>query len=83
MLETHWELRNKLLFGKKKEVLPTIYTEELCQYCGDKVKRTFYDGDYVYKTLLSCNKCSGTTMIVAVYGEYPPTKQKKMFQQDS
>jgi hypothetical protein len=67
---------------KKKEVAPTIYTEETCENCGEKNRRSFEDGDYIYKNSSSvsiCKKCSSTntTMITAIYGEYPPEKQKK------
>ena len=69
---------------KKKEVAPTIYTEETCKNCGEKNRRSFEDGDYIYKNSSSssgsiCKKCSSTntTMITAIYGEYPPEKQKK------
>jgi hypothetical protein len=68
---------------KKKEVAPTIYTEETCKNCGEKKRRNFEDGDYIYKSSSSngsvCKRCSSTntTMITAIYGEYPPEKQKK------
>lgn len=66
------------LFGKKKEITPKIYTEETCTACGDKVRRPFEDGDYVFlsKHGSSCKHCgsSSTLMISAIYGEYPPEK---------
>jgi hypothetical protein len=66
------------LFGKKKEVQPTIYTEETCSSCGEKVRRPFEGCDYVFcsGSSPSCKKCgaSSTMMISAIYGEYPPEK---------
>lgn len=67
-----------LFFGKKKkEETPTLYTEEACQSCGEKNKRAFEDSDYIYKSSSRCNKCSGIAMITAIYGEYPPQKEKQ------
>jgi hypothetical protein len=67
-----------LFFGKKKkEETPILYTEEACQSCGEKNKRAFEDSDYIYKSSSRCNKCSGIAMITAIYGEYPPEKEKQ------
>jgi hypothetical protein len=62
---------------KKKEETPVIYTVEKCQSCGQKKRRRFQDNDYVYKGGLNCKNCSGSVMITAIYGEYPPEKQQK------
>jgi hypothetical protein len=62
---------------KKKQISPTVYTEEICQRCGEKNKRKFEDGDYIYKFGSNCKECSNITMISAVYGEYPAEKQKQ------
>lgn len=67
-------LLNSLFGSGKKEVKPTIYTEQTCNSCGDVVKRPFEDGDHVFKPGLACGKCSATTLITAVYGQYPPEK---------
>ncbi len=65
-----------MLFGKKKEVKPEIYSEETCQSCGEKTRRRFEEGDYVYKRTTQCNKCSSSERLVtAVYGEYPGEKR--------
>jgi hypothetical protein len=64
-----------MIFGKKKEVPPTIYTEQVCSRCGEKERRPFEQGDYVFRQGTRCKKCdSSDTMISAVYGEYPPEK---------
>jgi hypothetical protein len=64
-----------MLFGRKKEVKPEIYSEETCQSCGEKSRRPFRDGDYVYRRAEQCKKClSSNTLITAVYGEYPEEK---------
>jgi hypothetical protein len=61
-----------VLFGKKKEVKPDIYSEDTCQSCGEKMRRRFEEGDYVFKAGKQCKKCSSSdTMVTAVYGEYP------------
>jgi hypothetical protein len=64
-----------ILFGKKKEVTPEIYSEDTCQSCGEKTRRRFEEGDYVYKTGAQCKNClSSDTLVTAVYGEYPEEK---------
>lgn len=64
-----------MFFGKKKEPAPTLYTEQACNSCGDKERRPFEPGDYVFKEGVRCKKCNSiSTMISAVYGEYPPGK---------
>lgn len=64
-----------MIFGKKEPPLPTIYTEETCDSCKDKLRRPFEQGDYVFAAGASCKKCHSQTMISAVYGEYPPEKR--------
>jgi hypothetical protein len=62
-----------LFFKKKKEIRPEIFTEEVCQACGEKSRRRFEDGDYVFKPASACKNCSSSnTIIGAIYGEYPP-----------
>lgn len=64
------------LFGKKKEVKPEIYSEDTCQSCGEKIRRSFKDGDYIYGHGEQCKKCSASnTLVTAVYGEYPEEKR--------
>lgn len=66
-----------MFFRKKKEVKPEIFTEESCQACGEKSRRKFEDGDYVFKPATACKNCSSpNTIISAVYGEYPPETHK-------
>jgi len=61
-----------MLFGKKKQIWPEVYAEDSCKSCGEKTKRKFEDGDYVFSTGAKCKKCSSSnTLITAIYGEYP------------
>jgi len=64
-----------VLFSKKKEEPPVVYTEESCKVCGEITKRQFAEGDFILKlTENTCPKCSSQKVIVSgVYGEYPPT----------
>ena len=60
-----------MLFGKKKEITPEIYSEDTCQSAA-KTKRHYEEGDYVYGSGLQCKKCmSSKTVVTAIYGEYP------------
>jgi DNA-directed RNA polymerase subunit RPC12/RpoP len=64
------------LFRKKKDTSPTVYTEESCSSCGEKVKRLFQESDYIYKEAVMCKKCSASTLITAIYGEYPRERKE-------
>jgi ribosomal protein L37AE/L43A len=60
-----------MLFRKKKEITPEIYSEDFCQSCSEKTKRRYEEGDYVYGSGLQCKKCmSSNTIVTAIYGEY-------------
>lgn len=63
-----------MIFGKKEPPTPAIYTEETCNSCGEKSRRPFEVGDCVFGSGSSCKKCHSSTMVTAVYGEYPPEK---------
>ncbi len=61
-----------MLFGKKKEITPEIYSEDFCQSCSEKTKRRYEEGDYIYGSGLQCKKCmSFNTVVTAIYDEYP------------
>lgn len=64
-----------MIFGKKAPPMPTIYTEETCNSCGDKSRRPFEQGDNVFGSGSSCKKCHSSTLVTAVYGEYPAEKR--------
>ncbi|HZC88847.1 MAG TPA: hypothetical protein VE199_04440 [Nitrososphaera sp.] len=67
-----------MLFGKKKEVTPEIYAEDTCKLCGQKTKRRFEAGDYVFGTGMQCKKCSSSdTLVTSIYGEYPSSENDK------
>ena len=53
----------------------------MCPRCGNKDKRNFDEGDYIYKIGSNCKKCSEVTMISAIYGEYPMEKKQKQSQE--
>lgn len=66
-----------MLFGKKKEVTPEIYSEDFCQSCGEKTKRGYEGEDYVYGSGLQCKKCmSSNTVVTAIYGEYSKEEEE-------
>jgi hypothetical protein len=61
-----------MIFGKKKEIIPEIYSEDICQSCSEKTTRRFEEGDHVYGAGMQCKKCTSTnTVVTAIYGEYP------------
>jgi ribosomal protein L37AE/L43A len=66
-----------MLFSKKKEIKPEIYSEDTCQSCGQKARRRFEEGDYVYRSGVQCKKCSSSnTLVTAIYGEYPEENKR-------
>ena len=61
-----------MIFGKKKEIIPEIYSEDTCQSFSEKTKRHFEEEDHVYGAGMQCKKCMSTnTVVTAIYGEYP------------
>lgn len=65
-----------IFFSKKPEPQPVPYTEQTCGGCGEKERRPFEQGDHVYKGGTRCTKCNSTsTLMTAIYGEYPPEKK--------
>jgi hypothetical protein len=66
-----------MLFGKKKEVTPEIYSEDFCQSCGEKTKRRYEEEDYVYGSGLQCKKCMSNTVVTAIYGEYSEEEEAR------
>lgn len=63
-----------MFFSKKPEPKPTMYTEKTCSGCGDRQRRPFEQGDYVFMAGARCEKCNAATLITAIYGEYPAEK---------
>jgi hypothetical protein len=69
-----------ILFGKKKEAPPVVYSEITCNSCGEKSRRPFEEGDYVFRKSdnLACEKCGSLSGIVSsIYGEYAEEDKKK------
>jgi hypothetical protein len=66
-----------MLFAKKKEITPEIYSEDTCLSCSEITRRRNEEGDYVYGAGLQCKKCmSSNTIVTAIYGEYPEEEDK-------
>jgi hypothetical protein len=57
------------LFKKKEEVLDP-YTVEQCDSCNNTSRRTFKEGDYVFKMGEKCTSCENGQMIISkIFGE--------------
>ena len=52
------------LFKKKEEVLDP-YTVEQCNSCNNTSKRTFKEGDYVFKMAEKCTSCGNGQMVIS------------------
>ena len=60
--------RNKMTL-LRKAVPPTIITITECKICGLKSLRNFVKGDFVFKSLDECKKCSEPMLITGKYAE--------------
>ena len=60
----------------KKAEVPVLTTTE-CGKCSYKSMRKFVKGDYVYKAVGTCEKCSEPMLITAIYADPPQKKQKQ------
>jgi hypothetical protein len=48
-----------------------VFSIEECLGCHLKVKRSFNDGDYVFKEAGTCSRCGAQKIISMIYGESP------------
>jgi cation transport ATPase len=62
-----FQTRRRLL--KLRIIVPPVTTTIECKKCGFKNVREFQRGDYIFKELGTCEKCSDTMMITAIYKE--------------
>ena len=59
-------MRKKIVSQKP---LPKIITTTECKKCGFKSLRKFEKGDYVFRSVGSCQKCNEPTLITSIYAE--------------
>ncbi len=53
---------------RKKELPSVPYTESVCDGCGDRQRRPFREGDYVYDSF-PCPRCEKACVVTGIYGE--------------
>jgi hypothetical protein len=68
-----FQTRRRML--RLKIEVPTTLTTIECRKCGFKNVREFQRGDYIFKELEPCQKCTDKMMITAIYRE---VKEKKI-----
>jgi hypothetical protein len=68
-----FQTRRRML--RLKIEVPTTLTTIECRKCGFKNVREFQRGDYIFKELEPCQKCTDKMMITAIYRE---VKEKKV-----
>ena len=69
-LSTYMLLQSRRTAITMKLAPPKVTTTVECRKCGVKSVRDFQRGDYVYKELEACQKCSDDKMIItAIYKE--------------
>jgi hypothetical protein len=75
-------LSTYVLFQTRRRILrlrieaPSITTTIECKKCGFKSVREFQRGDYIFKEVEPCQKCSDKMLITAIYRE---VKEKERF----
>jgi len=68
-------LSTYVLFQTRRRIMhlkievPTTLTTIECKKCGFKSVREFQRGDYIFKELEPCQKCTDKQMITAIYRE--------------
>jgi hypothetical protein len=68
-LSTYVILQLKRRATRLSVVVPPVTTTIECKKCGFKNVREFQRGDYIFKEVGPCEKCSDNMMITAVYRE--------------
>lgn len=58
-----------------EEAVETVMTVIGCKGCDVREERAFVAGDYIFKELGQCKKCSGASFIKAIYAVTPPKKE--------
>jgi predicted nucleic-acid-binding Zn-ribbon protein len=51
----------------KPQTTENVITVIACKNCDYREERPFMEGDYVFKEIGKCKKCSGTSYIYAIY----------------
>lgn len=66
LLMVSWAI---FFFGYKQPQVPSekILTIIGCSNCDYREERNFVEGDYVFKELGPCKKCSGPSYIIGIY----------------
>lgn len=66
LLMASWAI---FFFGYKQPQIPSekILTVIGCSNCDYREERNFMEGDYVFKELGPCRKCSGSSYIIGIY----------------
>ena len=52
--------------GPKREKY-TVFSIHECSKCNQQTKKSFEEGDYVYKEQEKCKECNGKIMITMIY----------------
>lgn len=55
----------------KEESAENVITVIACKSCGQTEERAFEKGDYIFKDMGQCKKCSGSSYIKSIYAITP------------
>lgn len=68
-LSTYVILQTRKRVARLRTTIPPITTTIECKKCGFKSVREFQRGDYVFKEVEPCQKCTDKMMITAIFRE--------------
>jgi hypothetical protein len=68
-LSTYVILQTRKRVARLRIAIPPITTNIECKKCGFKSVREFQRGDYVFKEVEPCQKCTDKMMITAIFRE--------------
>ena len=74
-LYTMYVVRKRIVSQKP---LPKIITTTECKKCGFRSLRKFEKGDYVFKSVGSCQNCNEPTLITSIYTEEAKKKGARL-----
>ncbi len=74
---TYTLLQTRRRLAKLKIVIPPVTTTIECKKCSFKNVREFQRGDYIFKEVEPCQKCSDKMLITAIYREVKEEKKER------
>ena len=78
-LSTYVLFTTRRRISRLKIEAPPIMTTIECKKCGFKNVREFQRGDYIFKEVEPCQKCTDKMLITAIYREVKEKEKERAF----